>query len=378
MRLRARVVVVILLAAALATVFSTVLASQAVRASGGDPVLGRLAALNGTFWFGWALLSLPLFVLTGRLRIDRAPRVAVPAHLVALVAAAIAHLAIQTTAQVAIVRHVLAVDSSSAPDYGWLAEWSRVFPIELTELIDWELVTGAGIVGLMHALLYYRETQQRALREAHLETRLVEAQLQTLQHQLQPHFLFNTLHAISTLMHRDVSAAERMIARLADLLRLTLDSAARPEIRLAEEIEFLEKYVHIEQVRLGDRLTTLFDIDTEALDAAVPTLILQPLVENAIAHGIAPHGTPGRLTVSAKREDDMLVMSVDDTGPGPTEREMAALFTRIGLSNTRARLAYQFGSHHRFELLRRPGGFTARIAIPYRRDAAAAPPACVA
>jgi sensor histidine kinase YesM len=262
--------------------------------------------------------------------------------------------------------------------FDWFGEWQRVYPIELTQLLDWELVTGAGILGLIHAVFYYRESQQRALREAQLETRLIESQLQTLQHQLHPHFLFNTLHAISTLMHRDLSAAERMLVQLADLLRMTLDSSTRPEIRLSEEIEFLEKYVQIEQVRLGDRLTTLFDIETDVLDAAVPTLILQPLVENAIEHGIAPLGVPGRITVSAKREHDMLVMTVDDTGPGPSERAMAALFTGIGLSNTRARLSYQFGAHYRFEFKRRPGGFAVLIALPHRREAAVAATADVA
>jgi sensor histidine kinase YesM len=179
-------------------------------------------------------------------------------------------------------------------------------------------------------------------------------------------------------MHRDLSAAERMLAQLGDLLRLTLESSTRPEVRLAEEIEFLEKYVQIEQIRLGERLTTLFDIETEVLDCAVPTLILQPLVENAIEHGIAPLGLPGRITVSAKREHDMLVMTVEDSGPGPSERAMAALFTGIGLSNTRARLTYQFGAHYRFEFKRRPGGFAVLIAIPYRREPSAAAAAYVA
>ena len=299
-----------------------------------------------------------------------------PVHVAALIAAAGAHLALQTTSQVSVRQLAVETDRSAAEvRYDWLVEWRRFFPLQVTELIDWELVTGAGIIGLIHAALYYRESQQRALREAQLETRLVEAQLQTLQHQLHPHFLFNTLHAISTLMHRDLSAAERMLVQLGDLLRLTLDSATRPEVRLAEEIEFLEKYVQIEQVRLGDRLTTLFDIETDALDAAVPTLILQPLVENAIEHGIAPAGVPGRLTVSARRDHDMLIMTVDDTGSGPSDRAMTALFTGIGLSNTRARLNYQFGVHARFEFTRRAGGFTVLLAIPFRRDVSAAAPA---
>ena len=373
MTISRRVLLMIFVAATLASVFSTVLADQAVRASGGESVIGRLAFLNSTFWFGWAVLAIPLTLLCRRLRIDRSPRIAVPVQALAVVTAAAVHLALQTAAQVVILRNALAVERPEAvTGYDWLGEFQRVFPIQLTGLIDWELVTGAGIVGLIHAVFYYRETQQQALREAQLETRLVEAQLQTLQHQLHPHFLFNTLHAISTLMHRDLSAAERMLAQLGDLLRLTLESSTRPEVRLAEEIEFLEKYVQIEQVRLGERLTTLFDIETEVLDAAVPTLILQPLVENAIEHGIAPLGLPGRVTVSARREHDMLVMTVDDTGPGPSERAMAALFTGIGLSNTRARLTSQFGAHYRFEFKRRPGGFAVLVAIPYRREPSAA------
>ena len=378
MRIPLRLALAVFLAAILATGFSTVLAGQAVRTSGGEPVLWRLAILNGAFWFGWAALALPLFLLSVWLRLDRSLRVAIPIYIVALVAAAAVHLAIQTTAQVALIGNALTEARADVTTFDWLAEWQRVYPIELTQLLDWELVTGAGILGLIHAVFYYRESQQRALREAQLETRLIESQLQTLQHQLHPHFLFNTLHAISTLMHRDLSAAERMLVQLADLLRMTLDSSTRPEIRLSEEIEFLEKYVQIEQVRLGDRLTTLFDIETEVLDAAVQTLILQPLVENAIEHGIAPLGVPGRITVSAKREHDMLVMTVDDTGPGPSERAMAALFTGIGLSNTRARLSFQFGAHYRFEFKRRPGGFAVLIALPYRREAAVAPTADVA
>ena len=379
MKVPGRVLLMIVVTATLASVFSTVLADQAVRASGGESVLGRLALLNSTFWYGWAVLAIPLTLLCRRLRIDRSPRIAVPVHALAIVSAATVHLALQTAAQVVILRNALAIERPEAvTDYDWIGEFQRVFPIQLTGLIDWELVTGAGIVCLIHAVFYYRETQQRALREAQLETRLVEAQLQTLQHQLHPHFLFNTLHAISTLMHRDLSAAERMLVQLGDLLRLTLESSTRPEVRLAEEIEFLEKYVQIEQIRLGERLTTLFDIETEVLDAAVPTLILQPLVENAIEHGIAPLGVAGRITVSAKREHDMLVMTVEDSGPGPSERAMAALFTGIGLSNTRARLTYQFGAHYRFEFKRRAGGFAVLIALPYRREPSAAATAFVA
>ncbi len=173
-------------------------------------------------------------------------------------------------------------------------------------------------------------------------------------------------------MHRDVAAADRTLAQLSDLLRITLDSLARPEIPFHEELEFLEKYVQIEQLRLGDRLVVRFDIDPDTFDATVPALILQPLVENAIKHGIAPLGRPGRVTVSAKREAEMLVMTVTDTGPGPSERAMVALSTGIGVANTRARLAHTFGARFRFEFQRHDLGFTALVALPFRPEPAEA------
>jgi sensor histidine kinase YesM len=173
-------------------------------------------------------------------------------------------------------------------------------------------------------------------------------------------------------MHRDVAAADRTLAQLSDLLRITLDSVTRPEIHLGEELEFLEKYVQIEQVRLGDRLVIKFDVDPDTLDAMVPALILQPLVENAIKHGIAPIVRPGRVTVVTRREAEMLVMTVTDTGPGPSERAMVALSTGIGVANTRARLGHQFGARFRFEFQRHDLGFTALVAIPFKREMAEA------
>ena len=356
------------------------LADQAVRASGGESVLGRLAFLNSTFWYGWAVLAIPLTLLCRRMRIDRSPRIAVPVQALAIVSAAAVHLALQTASQVVILRHALAIERPEAvTGYDWIGEFQRVFPIQLTGLIDWELVTGAGIVCLIHAVFYYRETQQRALREAQLETRLVEAQLQTLQHQLHPHFLFNTLHAISTLMHRDLSAAERMLVQLGDLLRLTLESSTRPEIRLAEEIEFLEKYVQIEQVRLGERLTTIVrhrNRGARRRRADAHSSAARRERDRARHRAAGPRPAASRCPRNGS--DDMLVMTVEDTGPGPSERAMAALSTGIGLSNTRARLTYQFGAHYRFEFQRQPGGFAVLVAVPYRRELSAAAAAYVA
>jgi two-component system, LytTR family, sensor kinase len=376
MRFSWRVAAVVLLGAALASAISTSLARQVSVMRGYEPDTVALAILNASFWFGWVLLAIPLVALSSRLRLERNPRVAVPVHLVVALLTAVTHVAIQTTVSTFEQANHLA---SKKPDeylaFSWSAYWLEWFPLTLIRLIDWELIAAFAIIGVSHAFFYYRETQHRALLNAQLETRLVAAHLQTLQSQLHPHFLFNTLHAISVLMHRDVAAADRMLIRLSDLLRMTLDAAARPEIRLSEEMDFLSKYLQIEQVRLGDRLTLHFDVDNDVLDAMVPALVLQPLVENAIKHGIAPHTGPGRIAVSARAEGEMLVMTVSDTGPGPNERAMASLSTGIGVSNTRARLTTKFGARFRFEFQRHRDNFTVLVAIPFRQETA--PPQAV-
>ena len=173
----------------------------------------------------------------------------------------------------------------------------RVLPHPRSELpVYWALV------GLQHAVDYYRESRAREVRAAQLETRLVEAQLQALQQQLHPHFLFNTLHAISALVHRDPDKADAMIERLSDLLRITLDKVGVQEVTLAEELEYLRAYLDIEQVHFGDRLRDRVSRSMpHALDALVPNLILQPLAENAIRHGLEPRAGNGRLTIEATR-----------------------------------------------------------------------------
>jgi sensor histidine kinase YesM len=273
----------------------------------------------------------------------------------------------QTAAGVTVAAQTIATERPDlAGQFNWTAEWLAAYPLELTRLVDWELMAAAAIVGIAHALFYYRETQKRAIREAQLETSLVEARLQALQHQLHPHFLFNTLHAVSALMHRDVDAADRMLVKLSDLLRLTLDSTTRTEQPLSEEMAFAEKYLEIEQVRLGARLEVVFDVDPDALDVLVPALILQPLVENAVKHGIAPYGRTGRIEITARRDGDMLALTVEDTGSGPSDQQMSVLSTGIGVANTRARLEHQFGSDFRFQLRRHDRGFMVMVAIPWR------------
>jgi sensor histidine kinase YesM len=243
----------------------------------------------------------------------------------------------------------------------WWSEFQRLFFLNF----DWEMMTYWAVVGLSHALDYHNEAQQRALATAHLETALAEAQLQALQRQLHPHFLFNTLHTISALMHRDTEAADAMLARLSDLLRLTLDRLGVQEVSLKEELDFLEKYLEIERTRFGDRLVVDIQIDPETLDLPVPNLVLQPLVENAMRHGIATRIGGGRLQIVARRTGDRLWMMVRDNGPGLPKAKLDAFNHGVGLSNTRLRLEHLYPGNHRFEFHEpSDGGLAVTIEIP--------------
>ena len=261
----------------------------------------------------------------------------------------------------------------------------------------------ATILLVSHALDFYEQYQEVELKASHLKDELAEAQLQIAQAQLQalkmqlhPHFLFNTLNSISALLDEDVEAADEMLARLGDLLRLTLTNSGAQEVALQEELEFLRCYLEIERVRFQDRLTVHMDIDPVSLDALVPNLILQPIVENAIRHGIASRIAPGRIEIRAARAGDMLQLQVKDNGPGiqnksihnqpdiqnqsiqnqSIQMQAEAVVTNregVGLSNTRARLKQLFGVRHRFELSDAVGGgLLLTIEIPFRLDRAAA------
>jgi anti-sigma regulatory factor (Ser/Thr protein kinase) len=231
------------------------------------------------------------------------------------------------------------------------------------------------IASLGHALVYFRRSQQRSRRELELEAHLAQARLQALRMQLHPHFLFNTLNAISTLVHTAPQLADDMIGNLSTLLRLSLDSAAEQEIPLGRELVFLERYLDIEQVRFGRRLRIEMAITPAARDALVPTLILQPLVENAIRHGIEPKSSPGVVGICASRDGEVLRLTVSDSGVGL--EAAAGVETRrtegIGLTNTRARLQSLYPDRHRFTLRNaRAGGCVAELEIPFHIQTAPA------
>src|SRR6187549_2565174 len=215
------------------------------------------------------------------------------------------------------------------------------------------------------ATSFSRATEERE----QLEARLARAQLQSLRLQLHPHFLFNTLNTINALIGTDRHAAERVISGLSELLRMSLSSASEQEVSLARELELLTHYIEIQQIRFQDRLTVNFRIDPDARHALVPNLMLQPLVENAIRHGIAPRAAAGHVMVTATRRDGRLELSVVDDGVGENPR--ADHRDGVGLGNTRARLLSLYGSDHRFEAgSASTGGFAVRIEIPFRTDLA--------
>ena len=296
----------------------------------------------------WAGITLLTFRIVRSYRIDAAPRtIPILVHVLAGSAISFGEVVITFTSHRA---------------FGWYVDpffelLVSVFP---SNVVYYWLLVGVG-----HGLEYYKGLRQREAQNERLSRQLAQAQLHLLKSQLNPHFLFNTLHAISALMHRDVKAADRMLARLSQLLRVALDYTGTQEVSLEEELDFLEPYMEIEQVRLGDRLTVELDVQPHVLDARVPHMILQPLVENAIRHGIAPRAGPGHIVIRAHGRRDMLDLEVWDDGPGLPRGKSAN--GGLGLANTRARLEQLYGDGFTFEPSNTPGGgFRVAISIPFR------------
>jgi two-component sensor histidine kinase len=233
----------------------------------------------------------------------------------------------------------------------------------LSTLLD--LLAYAAMVGLAQSVHFYGRYRDRERRTLALESSLARSRLDALQAQLQPHFLFNTLNAIATLVRRDPKAAEATLVSLSELLRLSLSQSGRQEIPLREELEFLDRYLDIQQTRFGDRLRFEKQIEPETLDCLVPSLLLQPLVENAIRHGIEPSERGGTVRVAARQEHERLALSVEDDGVGLASEPPVVGTNGIGLTNLRARLEALYGACQKMELASRPRGGTAvRVEIP--------------
>ncbi len=346
----------------IATVFGVSSSIQSYwlsRVADGKPpdMLAHIFVLNIVYWYVPALLAPIIMAVATSHQLDHDRwKVPVLIHVTGAFVYSVVHTAAMFATRMTLM--------TAAPPRGW---WVMA-RIEYIRQLDWLLMTYLFFVGLAHALEYRRQSERRALTSAQLQTRLVEAQLQVLQRQLHPHFLFNTLNAIAGLMRTDVEAADGMIDRLGDLLRMTLNASNVQEVPLKEEIEMLQKYLDIEQTRFGDRLTVSMAIDPAALDAMVPTLLLQPLVENAVRHGIVPYVRPGRVSIDAARDGDRLTVRILDSGDGVAPDRLSLFSQGVGLANTRARLEHLYRGEHTLVFANVPDGFSVTLSLPFTID----------
>lgn len=347
------------LAFAAVTLFLVLISGQgfiydAMRDQEGRPFWPRIL-WPAIFWYSWALLAPFIFVLARRYPFTLAQwKQGLGVHLGGTAFFFMVHVAVQVAAMYTPpFRHIHS-------DFVDMVTHHTASSIDTNILVYWL------IVGVAHAVTYYQRYRQRELASAQLESELARAKLQALKTQLHPHFLFNTLHSISTLMYRDVRAADRMLARLSELLRLAIESSDAQEVPLKDEVAFLDTYLQIEQIRLGDRLTVHFEIDPALDEALVPNLVLQPIVENAVKHGIAPRSAPGRIEIRAWAEGQQLCLRVTDNGLGLPEAP-SSISTGIGLPNVRARLERLYGEAHAFVLRpATPTGLIVDVTLPLR------------
>ena len=329
----------------------------------GKPVLWSWALADYlSFWVGWGLASGPIAWLVYRYPITPHRRRNALYHLAASAILSPLHSSLCFGVVTA------ATDLFHIPPPPW--ESGMKLPQAIFHMYPRGMVYTLLIVAIMHALDYYRQYEERSLAASQLEAQLAQAKLHLLKMQLHPHFLFNTLNSISALLHEDVEMADLMIERLGDFLRLTLDHSTAQEVSVREELEFLNCYLAIEQIRLQDRLTTVIDMEPGVLDARVPALILQPIVENAIRHAIAPRPAGGTLEITARRDRSRLLMTVRDNGCGLAGGDPAngngASGKGMGLAITRARLERLYGTDHRFDLQNvAEGGLLVTLEIPF-------------
>lgn len=322
------------------------------------PLLGRELPV----WWIWILLTPAALLLARRFPLERG-RLArhLPLHLAAAALVGVVYIGFW----LAWIQTVSPYEDVTTAELFWILFRGR---FNLAFLLYW------GVIGAHHALWNYRRYREREVEAVRAQEELAQARLRALKMQIHPHFLFNTLHAASSLMDEDVGAARRVLARLGDLLRATLESEGVQEVPLEQELEFLARYLEIERARFGERLEVAFRVEPVTEEALVPTFLLQPLVENAIRHGATTRDAGGRVEIGARRRNGWLVLTVEDDGPGlpPASVESAAGSGGVGLSNTRARLRHLYGDDHTFELASRDGrGLRVTIEIPLRVAGAA-------
>jgi two-component system, LytTR family, sensor kinase len=311
--------------------------------------------VSGYIWFG---ISPLILFLAKRFPFDDGKwRTSLPIHLVAGITIALVQLFLDA----------LVLTRLGYPPNRQFASFFAAYKFFVLANLNLSILIYMGVVGIASAYGYYQKYRERELEASKLEARLAQSRLQVLKMQLHPHFLFNTLNAISELIYRAPEAADRMLTDLSDLLRLSFENLEVQEVPLKQELEFLKKYLEIEQMRFHDRLKVDMHISPDTLDATVPNMILQPLVENAIKHGIAPRVSGGRIDINAARSNGHLEINVIDDGLGVPFGDLENLPEGVGLSNTRRRLKHLYGDKHKFDLRSvEKGGLSVALEIPFR------------
>lgn len=320
-----------------------------------QPLL-RQVELQLPIWWYWVLATPIIAWLLRRYPLERGRlRTSGPAHIAFAIISAVTHTALIAYVSRLLVK--LPAGETMQPYNLWLRGYLR-------SRLQFELLTYVLILAGLLAITWYRRVKERDLAASRLQAQLSDAELRALKMQLHPHFLFNTLHAISVLIRENPTSAQRTVTLLGDLLRSTLATAGVQVVTLREELNFLRRYLEIEEIRFQDRLSVRFEIDSAVEDALVPNLILQPLVENAVRHAVEPKPTPGTVVVSAQRKGETLELSVLDDGPG-VENNISASGNGIGLSTTRARLEGLYGAAGQLKLEpRSEGGLAVLVRIP--------------
>ncbi|MGH8226938.1 MAG: sensor histidine kinase [Steroidobacteraceae bacterium] len=324
------------------------------------PIAPLLVAFANAYL--WALLTLPIFHLTSRFTIERSSW---STRLLYVVLGVV--LAVAVDMAESYIREALYYSPPHmSPELEALVRLRSIW--FMNEFIVYVAVLAGGFA--RNYFLNFRMRREEAInlkaQAAQLQAQLSDARLTALRTQLNPHFLFNTLNAVSALVERDPRGVRRMIARLSELLRTSLDEADEPEIPLQRELTFIDRYLEVMQIRFQGRLHVRMHADPEVSAALVPNLILQPLVENAVKHGIGKSVGAGRIEIRAQRVADRVVLSVHDNGPGLASRKAPAI-EGVGLRNTRLRLAQLYGTDQSLTLRSDDGagGLVAEVTLPF-------------
>ncbi|MDZ7401867.1 MAG: histidine kinase [candidate division KSB1 bacterium] len=309
-----------------------------------------------SFWLPWGILSPLIYYITQKKPIERSN---LPGSIGINLLACLVITLIKN-----LFYFILTYPIRFYPEWtSFFEKWKK----ELSYNFQNDVLVYLCIIGFYYIIKKYFQAKELEIEKYQIEAQLDRAQLQILKMQLQPHFLFNALNSISALVYKDAELANKTLTRLSNLLRGILDNSGTQEVALRDELSILENYLEIEKVRFQERLRIIMNIQPETLEALVPNLILQPIVENAIRHGVAPFAKMGTIEIRSQRVDGMLRLQVCDNGPGIKEDQQTTLKKGIGLSTTYERLEKLYKSNFQFEICNSPdGGLMVNIELPYR------------